>query len=47
MDGGGNALVTASAVGGLEPVLERLSDELVVEPVDGAERLRLRIVDRR
>src|SRR5437763_1108707 len=34
-------------VGGLEPVLERLSDELVVEPVDGAERLRLRIVDRR
>jgi len=47
VDGGGNALVTASAVGGLEPVLERLSDELVVEPVDGAERLRLRIVDRR
>jgi anti-sigma regulatory factor (Ser/Thr protein kinase) len=45
--GGGNALVTASAVGGLEPVLERLTDELVVEPVDGDEQLRLTILDRR
>jgi anti-sigma regulatory factor (Ser/Thr protein kinase) len=46
VDGGGNALVSASAVGGLEPVLERLSDEVVVEPEDGTERLRLAIVDR-
>jgi anti-sigma regulatory factor (Ser/Thr protein kinase) len=45
VDGGGNALVSASAVGGLEPVLERLSDEVVVEPVAGAEQLRLAIVD--
>ncbi|MDQ6914419.1 MAG: ATP-binding protein [Actinomycetota bacterium] len=45
--GGGNALVTASAVGGLEPVLERLTDELLVEPVDGGEQLRLTILDRR
>jgi serine/threonine-protein kinase RsbW len=45
VDGGGNALVSASAVGGLEPVLERLSDEVVVEPEPGAEQLRLAIVD--
>jgi anti-sigma regulatory factor (Ser/Thr protein kinase) len=45
--GGGNALVSASAVGGLEPVLERLSDELVIEPVDDSEQLRLAIVDAR
>jgi anti-sigma regulatory factor (Ser/Thr protein kinase) len=45
--GGGNALVTASAIGGLEPVLERLTDEVVVEPADDGEQLRLTIVDRR
>jgi serine/threonine-protein kinase RsbW len=47
VSGGGSALVQASAVGGLEPVLERLSDELLVEPVNGHEQLRLAIVDRR
>jgi serine/threonine-protein kinase RsbW len=47
VSGGGTALVQASAVGGLEPVLERLSDELMVEPVNGHEQLRLAIVDRR
>jgi serine/threonine-protein kinase RsbW len=47
VSGGGTALVQASAVGGLEPVLERLSDELVVEPVNGHEQLRLAIVDSR
>jgi anti-sigma regulatory factor (Ser/Thr protein kinase) len=45
--GGGNALVTASAIGGLEPVLERLTDEVVVEPAEEGEQLRLTIVDRR
>lgn len=42
MDEGGQALVRASGVGGLEPLLERLADELAVEPAgrDG-EQLRL------
>jgi serine/threonine-protein kinase RsbW len=47
VEGGANALVTASAIGGLEPVLERLSDELVVAPADGDELLQLTILDGR
>lgn len=38
---GGRALVAASGVGGLEPLLERLSDELAVEAVPEGEQLRL------
>jgi anti-sigma regulatory factor (Ser/Thr protein kinase) len=44
---GGEALVQASAVGGLEPLLERLSDELVVESGgDDADELILTLRER-
>jgi serine/threonine-protein kinase RsbW len=45
--GGGDRLVASSAVGGLAPVLERLTDEVTVERRDGGEDLRLAIVDHR
>ena len=47
VEGGGDRLVASSAVGGLAPVLERLSDEVTVERRNGGEDLRLAIVDRR
>lgn len=45
--GGGDRLVASSAVGGLSPVLERLTDEVTIERREGAEDLRLAIVDSR
>jgi anti-sigma regulatory factor (Ser/Thr protein kinase) len=45
--GGADRLVASSAVGGLAPVLERLTDEMAIERRDGGEDLRLAIVDRR
>jgi serine/threonine-protein kinase RsbW len=47
VDGGGDRLVASSAVGGLTPVLERLTDEMAIERRDGGEDLRLAIVDQR
>jgi anti-sigma regulatory factor (Ser/Thr protein kinase) len=47
VDGGGDRLVASSAVGGLGPVLERLTDDMAVEQRDGGEELRLAIVDHR
>jgi hypothetical protein len=47
VDGGGERLVAASAVGGLGPLLDQLTDERSVEPRDGAEDLRLAIRDER
>jgi serine/threonine-protein kinase RsbW len=47
VEGGGDRLVASSAVGGLAPVLERLTDEVSVERRDGGEDLRLAIVDSR
>lgn len=47
VDGGGDRLVASSAVGGLAPVLERLTDDVAVEQRDGGEDLRLAIVDQR
>jgi anti-sigma regulatory factor (Ser/Thr protein kinase) len=47
VDGGGDRLVASSAVGGLAPVLERLTDDMAVEQRDGGEELRLAIVDHR
>jgi hypothetical protein len=47
VDGGGDRLVASSAVGGLAPVLERLTDDMAVEQRDGGEDLRLAIVDQR
>jgi anti-sigma regulatory factor (Ser/Thr protein kinase) len=47
VDGGGDRLVASSAVGGLAPVLERLTDDMAVEHGDGGEELRLAIVDHR
>jgi serine/threonine-protein kinase RsbW len=47
VDGGGDRLVASSAVGGLAPVLERLTDEMTIERRDGGEDLRLAIVDQR
>lgn len=42
VDDGGQALVRASSVGGLEPLLERLADEVVVVPAGNeGEQLRL------
>jgi serine/threonine-protein kinase RsbW len=46
-DGGGDRLVAASAVGGMAPVLEQLTDELAVERRNGGEDLRLAMIDRR
>jgi serine/threonine-protein kinase RsbW len=45
--GGGDRLVASSAVGGLSPVLERLTDNVTVERRNGGEDLRLAIVDHR
>ena len=42
---GAEALVRASGVAGLEPLLERLPDELVVERPGGAEELLVRLRD--
>ena len=47
VDGGGDRLVASSAVGGLAPVLERLTDDMAVEQRGGGEELRLAIVDHR
>jgi serine/threonine-protein kinase RsbW len=47
VDGGGDRLVASSAVGGLAPVLERLTDEMTIERRDGGEDLRLAILDQR
>jgi serine/threonine-protein kinase RsbW len=47
LDGGGDLLVASSAVGGMVPVLQQLTDEMAVERRDGGEDLRLAIVDRR
>lgn len=40
---GGRAVVEASAVGGLDPLLERLSDEVAVEPAPGGDGEVLRL----
>ena len=40
-------LVSQSAIGGLEPLLEQLSDSVEVEPSAGGELLRLELVDGR
>jgi anti-sigma regulatory factor (Ser/Thr protein kinase) len=45
--GQAQALVRQSAVGGLGPLLEKLTDDVEVENVDDGELLRLRLVDRR
>jgi serine/threonine-protein kinase RsbW len=47
VDGGGDRLVASSAVGGLAPILERLTDEMAIERGDRGEDLCLAIVDRR
>lgn len=48
VDQGGEGLLRASGVAGLEPLLERLSDEVAVEPAgDGGERLRLALRETR
>lgn len=47
VDGGGDRLVASSAVGGLAPVLERLTDDMAIEARNGGEDLRLAIVDAR
>jgi serine/threonine-protein kinase RsbW len=44
---GGMRIVRDSGVAGLNPVIERLADEVAVERRDGAEDLRLRLADRR
>jgi serine/threonine-protein kinase RsbW len=46
VDGGGEALVRSSAVGGLRPVLEQLTDEVSVRSAEGREELRLALADR-
>lgn len=43
---GGQALIRASAVGGLEPLLERLADEVSVRDGDSGEELLLRLRER-
>jgi len=43
--GGGDRIVSSSAVGGLGSVLERLTDEMAVERRNGGEDLHLAIVD--
>lgn len=45
VEDGGRALISASAVGGLEPLLERLSDELAVRDDEDGEELVLRVRD--
>jgi anti-sigma regulatory factor (Ser/Thr protein kinase) len=45
--GSAQRIVHDSAVGGLEPLLEKLSDAVTVEPSPGGERLWLQLVDRR
>lgn len=45
--GQAQALVRQSAVGGLGPLLEKLTDDVEVESVHDGELLRLRLVDRR
>jgi anti-sigma regulatory factor (Ser/Thr protein kinase) len=46
-EGRGAQLVRQSAIGGLEPLLEKLSDTVEVEVGSGGELLRLELVDRR
>jgi anti-sigma regulatory factor (Ser/Thr protein kinase) len=46
-EGRGAQLVSQSAVGGLEPLLEKLSDSIEVETTSGGELLRLELIDRR
>ena len=46
VDGGGERLVSASAVGGLAPVLQQLADEVRTESRNGHEELHLVIADR-
>jgi anti-sigma regulatory factor (Ser/Thr protein kinase) len=46
-EGRGALLVSQSAIGGLEPLLEKLSDTIEVETASGGELLRLELVDRR
>ena len=45
--GRGRQLVSSSAVGGLEPLLEKLSDKLEIESSNGRELLRLELIDNR
>jgi serine/threonine-protein kinase RsbW len=47
VEGGGEALVRSSAVGGLRPVLEQLTDDIAVRQVDRHEELRLALADAR
>jgi hypothetical protein len=47
VEGGGEALVRSSAVGGLRPVIEQLTDEVSVGTAQGSEELRLALADRR
>jgi anti-sigma regulatory factor (Ser/Thr protein kinase) len=46
-EGRGALLVSQSAIGGLEPLLEKLSDTIEVETAGGGELLHLGLVDRR
>ena len=46
-EGRGAQLVSQSAIGGLEPLLEKLSDTVEVEAASGGELLHLELVDRR
>jgi anti-sigma regulatory factor (Ser/Thr protein kinase) len=46
-EGRGALLVSQSAIGGLEPLLEKLSDTIEVEAAGGGELLHLGLVDRR
>jgi hypothetical protein len=46
-EGRGAQLVSQSAIGGLEPLLEKLSDSIEVEAATSGELLHLELVDRR
>jgi anti-sigma regulatory factor (Ser/Thr protein kinase) len=45
--GGGDRLVTATALGGMPAVLDQLADDVAVASADGSEQLRLRLIDAR
>jgi anti-sigma regulatory factor (Ser/Thr protein kinase) len=45
--GGGDRLVTATALGGMPAVLDQLADDVAVTSQDGSEQLRLRMIDAR
>jgi anti-sigma regulatory factor (Ser/Thr protein kinase) len=45
--GGGDRLVSATALGGMPAVLDQLVDEVAVTSADGSDQLRLRLIDAR